>query len=172
MANTTAHHGKARVRAPSQPVARDVSPSVSSHSLANDITIAKTIATAVRATPGVVDLSPGLLALAATYGPHERLVGVVVRHPGPHETAVDVHVTVAVEATPPDEEQGGVASSWSVQTETSDRAALTRVANRVREAAYRAMQGLHVAPPSAVDVFIDDIQMPILVQPERGVGSS
>jgi len=128
------------------------------------MTIAKAIATAVRMTPGVVALSPGLLALAATYAANERLVGVVVRHSGSHnaaDIAVEVHVTVAMEAPEAShvEAQGDV-PSLSAQTETSEIAVLTRIANQVREAVYRAMQDLRLPPPSAVDVLIDDSQTP------------
>jgi hypothetical protein len=162
MANSTAPHHKAqkpRVRTPSHDVSQDVSQPVPPRSQPSDISVAKAIATAVRATPGVIDLSPGLLALAATYAANERLVGVVVRHPGPHETAVEVHVTVAMEATTRVKAQGN-ASSLSAHTETSDIAILTRVANLVREAVYRAMRDLRLPPPLAVDVLIDDIQGP------------
>src|SRR5262249_3490347 len=156
MANPTAPHRRQRVRIPSQEISQDLSQPDPSHSLASDMTIAKAIAAAVRTTPGVVGLNSGLLALAATYGANERFVGVVVRHSGPHDTAVEVHVTVAMEATPNAEVQGA-ASSLSAQTETSTIAVLSRVANQVRAAVYRAMQDLRLAAPSAVDVFIDDI---------------
>jgi uncharacterized alkaline shock family protein YloU len=121
--------------------------------------IAKAIAEAVRATPGIVDLSPGLLVFAATYGANEPFVGVVVRSSSLHETAVEVHVTVAMEE-PPNVEAQGNASSMSVLTESSDSAVLPQVANQVREAVYRAMRDLRLAPPSSVDIFIDDIQEP------------
>jgi hypothetical protein len=160
MAKATTPHAKRRVRTPAYDVPQYVAQSMPRHSLASDMMIAKAIAEAVRATPGIVGLSPGLQALAATYGVNERLVGIVVRHPSPGETAVEVHVTVAMEAMPSIEAQGS-ASSVAAQMETSDSAALTRVANQVREAVYRAMQDLRLAPPSSVDILIDDIQAPV-----------
>ncbi|MGE5335088.1 MAG: hypothetical protein ACM3N4_10345 [Nitrososphaerota archaeon] len=127
---------------------------------------ARAIATAVRATPGVVDLSPGLMALAATYGATERVVGVAVRHPVPHETVVDVHVivaTVAVDAAAETERQGGasgISAPASAPSAPAGVAVLTRVANNVRDAVYRAVRELGLAPLSAVDVLIDDIRLP------------
>lgn len=145
-----------------RPTGQDVSQPIPPSSPASNMTIAKAIATAVRMTPGVVALSPGLLALAATYAANERLVGVVVRHSGSRDAAdiaVEVHVTVAMEAPPRVETQGD-ALSLSAQTETSEIAVLARIANQVREAVYRAMQDLRLPPPSAIDVLIDDIQTP------------
>jgi uncharacterized alkaline shock family protein YloU len=162
MAKRTAPSGAQRAKAPSREAPQGVSRPVAPNSPASDLIIAKAIATAVRMTPGVVDLSPGFLALAATYGPNERVVGVVVRHTAPHATAVEVHVTVAMEAAtaiPTTEAQGGV-SSVAAKLEPPESAVLTHVADHVREAVYRAMRDLHVATPSAVDVFIDDIQAP------------
>ena len=46
----------------------------------SDFTIATAAAEAIRAAPGVVDISPGVFALVATYGAGKRLVGIVVRH--------------------------------------------------------------------------------------------
>lgn len=127
----------------------------------SDTAIARAIASAVRATPGVADLNPGLVVLAATYGPNERVVGVIVRHPGPRDTVVEVHVTAEVETLPGGEAQGGVSdeSTGSAQMGASDAGVLTRIADRVRGAVYRAVRELGLEPPSAVDVLIDDIQL-------------
>jgi hypothetical protein len=62
---------------------------------------------------------------------------------------------------PPNVEAQGNASFVSTPTETSEIAVLTRIANQVREAVYRAMQDLNMAPPASVDIFIDDIQAPV-----------
>ena len=127
---------------------------------------ARAIAAAVRATHGVVDLSPGLMALAATYGSTERVVGVVVRHPVPHDTIVEVHVIVAtgaVEAEPETEMREGVSDTparASGSNASAEGAVLTRVADEVRGAVYRAVHELGLAPLSAVDVLIDDIRLP------------
>ncbi len=157
MANPTTPRHKPHVKTPAHDVPQHISQSIPGYSQASKMIIAKAISEAVRATPGIVDLSPGLLVLAATYDANERLVGVVVRQSSPHEIAVEVHVTVAMEA-PPNVEAQGNASFVAAPTETSGIAVLTRVANQVREAVYRAMQDLRLAPPASVDIFIDDIQ--------------
>lgn len=133
----------------------------------SDIAFARAIAVAVRATPGVADLSPGLMALAATYGPHERVVGVVVRHTSAHDThethgtdvEVDVHVIVAIEAAA-DSVARGDESRATPSGEASDVAVLTQIASRVRAAVYRVASSMNLAPLPTVDVLIDDIELP------------
>ncbi len=162
MANPTRPHHEPRthIGASAHDEQQHLSQPTPHESQASDLNIAKAISKAVRATPGVVDLSPGLFALAATYGANEQFVGIVVRKSSLLETVVEVHVIVAIEVTPNVEEQGNT-SSVSAQMETSDSAVLIRVANRVRKAVYRAMEDLRLAPPASVDIFIDDIQEPV-----------
>ncbi|HEU5349582.1 MAG TPA: hypothetical protein VFU63_13305 [Ktedonobacterales bacterium] len=137
----------------------DIPQSVPALSEVSDIIIARAVAAAVRATPGIAGLSPGLLALAATYGPNERVVGVVLRHFSPHDTVVEVHVVVGIETIPKTEPHKTV-SDMSAPAGVSDGAVLIRVANQVRNAVYRAIAELNLPPPSAVDVLIDDIRLP------------
>lgn len=161
---TTSHtpHTKTPATTPSE----DVAQPTAVYSQASDFMAARAIAAAVRATHGVVDLSPGLLALVATYGATERVVGVVVRHPVPRDTVVEVHVVVAtgtVEAGPETEMREGdsdMPTRASASGASAAGAVLTRVADEVRRAVYRAVQELGLAPPSAVDVLIDDIRLP------------
>jgi hypothetical protein len=137
----------------------DIPQSVPALSEVSDIIIARAVAAAVRTTPGIAGLSPGLLALAATYGPNERVVGVVLRHFSPRDTVVEVHVVASIETIPRTEPHKTV-SEKSAQAGASDGAVLIRVADQVRNAVYRAIAELNLPAPSAVDVLIDDIRLP------------
>lgn len=151
MANPSATRMMARPNETSRP-GLALSPS-------SDIAFARAVADAVRATPGIADLSPGLMVLAATYGPNERVVGVAVRHISPHDVAVEVHVIVATEISPSDarrEDSPEVAPPG----EPSDGATLVRIADRVRAAVYRVASSMNLVPIPTVDVFIDDIRVP------------
>src|SRR5258708_28743612 len=86
MAKTSSAH--------SRTVSDEISQPARALSKVSDIAIARAVGEAVRATPMVLDLSPGIVELAVTYGPHERVTGVVVRHPNSHDIAIEGHVVL------------------------------------------------------------------------------
>ena len=61
----------------------------------SDFTIATAAAEALRAAPGVVDISPGVFALVATYGSGKRVVGIVVHHLTPGQLSLEAHVVLS-----------------------------------------------------------------------------
>src|SRR6185437_1434434 len=61
----------------------------------SDFIIATTAAQALRAAPGVVDISPGVFALVATYGSGKRIAGIVVHHLTPDQIALEAHVVLS-----------------------------------------------------------------------------
>jgi hypothetical protein len=124
---------------------------------ASDMSIAKAVSQAVRNMPGVVDLSHGQGAVAATYGPGGRVIGVVVQHPSPQEISLEVHVVLHGSLYT---ETFGNASDTRTQAGTSGTAVLIDAADRIRSAVSHATQELKIAPPLAVDVLIEDIQFP------------
>jgi hypothetical protein len=129
---------------------------------ASDIAIARAVAEAVRAAPMVLDLSPGIVELAATYGPHERVTGVVVRHPHSRDTTIEVHVVLRGplhDRSQHDETPGG-ASHRKASAGMARDAVLTRSADQIRRAVYGAAQALGIAAPTGVDIHIEDIQAP------------
>jgi hypothetical protein len=152
MAKTSSAHASA--------VSDEISQPARALAKVSDIAIARAVGETVRATPMVLDLSPGIVELAATYGPHERVTGVVVRHPNAHDITIEVHVVL--HGSPHDgSEQAkarGGASHREATARTTRTAVLTRSAEQVRRAAYRAVQGLSMAPPAGVDVLIEDVQ--------------
>lgn len=121
----------------------------------SDIAFASAVAHAVRDVPGVVDLTPGIVAKVATYGSGQRVDGILVHHLSPDEIALEIHVALS-------ESESKRAVADSAQ-ETSDRATeatglLPIIASRIRRAVYDIAQGM--APPvlTQVDVFIDDLR--------------
>lgn len=133
----------------------------------SDIAIARAVAEAVRAAPVVLDLSPGIVELAATYGPRERVTGVVVRHPNARDVTIEVHVVLRgslhdgsrQHATRGGASQRGVSSrkASAVEAHTGLDGLLPRAADQIRRAVYRVAQGLDMPSLTEVDVLIDDI---------------
>ena len=99
-------------------------------------TIARAVLAAVRAVPGVADVSPGQHAEAATYGPGEVVRGVAVRRVA---GVVDLKIHVTAAYTP--------------------STVLPELADRVRGAALRAVETLAAGQVGRVDVAIDDIRL-------------
>lgn len=130
----------------------------------SDIAIARAVAEAVRAVPVVLDLSPGIVELAATYGPRERVTGVVVQRPNSRDTTIGVHVILrgplhgGVKSQQDEMRKG--ATHRKVSTGTARDAVLPQSADEIRRVVYRATQGLDMPPPTEVDVVIEDIQAP------------
>ncbi len=123
----------------------------------SDGEIARGIVEAVRQTPGVLDMSPGLYALAATYGPGESIVGVVLLHTTLTTYALAVHVIADYAAS--------MAASYPTPSEGEDgaededkSAVLVRLADLIRRNVYQTARSSGMSAPVAIDVYIDDIQ--------------
>jgi hypothetical protein len=121
----------------------------------SDIAIASAVAHAVRAAPGVIDLSPGTTALAATYGSGKRVDGVVVHHLAPDKVALEIHVTLSETACKQADADAALETSGRVQEE---QGLLTRVASRIRSAVYDIAPGMAPQALMRVDVYIDDLR--------------
>ena len=102
----------------------------------SNTTIARAVLAAVRAVAGVADVSPGLYAAVATYGPGEVVRGVAVRRVA-GAVDLEIHLTAAY----------------------APSTALPELADRVRGAALRAVETLGAGPVRRVDVAIDDIRL-------------
>lgn len=123
----------------------------------SDIALAGAIAQAVRAVRGVADLSPGLGAPAATYGPGQRVSGIVVRHlaPAPDRLALGVHVVLSESSCEPAAaDSGGSPAPYRPE----GPGAMTTIADRIREAVRATVRSMALPAPVAVDVFVDDLR--------------
>jgi uncharacterized alkaline shock family protein YloU len=107
----------------------------------SEVAIARAAVAAVRTVPGVVDVSPGRYAEAATYGPGERVGGVAVRRDG---GALDIQVHLRVRY--------------------SDTLVLPELAAQVRIAVHESVDGLGGGPLRTVGVAFDDV----LIEGEMG----
>jgi uncharacterized alkaline shock family protein YloU len=103
---------------------------------ADDTTLARAVLGAVRAVPGVADVSPGLFAEAATYGRGERVRGVVVRRVA-GGLELEIHL----------------AAAYAPSTFLPD------LADRVRHVARQSVDSLGAGPVGRIDVAIDDVRM-------------
>jgi hypothetical protein len=102
----------------------------------SDVTFARAVAAAVKALPGVAELSHGQSVEVATYGAHEKVQGVSVRRV---EGALDVDVHVCAE----------YASSLD----------FNELAARVREATAQSLQAAGASRISRIDVVFDDVRI-------------
>lgn len=121
----------------------------------SDVALAEAVAEAVRGTPEVVDLSPGLSMLAATYGPGRSVAGIVVRHPTLDTLALEIHVILSEASCM--QTSTGIATE-SEEQEASMRGPLAEIANRVRSAAGVAARKTTTLAIEQIDVFIDDLR--------------
>lgn len=121
----------------------------------SDFTIATAAAESIRAAPGVVDISPGVFALVATYGSGKRVVGIVVRHLAPDQLALEAHVVLSEAYC---YEMSAATVTDSTRRRTEGGSVLGDIADRIREAAHAGLRDM-ISPPFAwVDVYIDDLR--------------
>ena len=124
----------------------------------SDFDIATAAAQAIRAAPGIVDISPGVFALVATYGSGKRLAGIVVRHLTPDEIELEAHVVLS-EAYCNEMSAGAAADSAdSARRGTEGKSILGDIADRIREAVYGGLRDTASPPLARVDVYIDDLR--------------
>ncbi|HKW19914.1 MAG TPA: hypothetical protein VJO13_00960 [Ktedonobacterales bacterium] len=120
----------------------------------SDFTIATAAAEAIRAAPGVVDISPGVFALVATYGAGKRLVGIVVRHLSSDQIALEAHVVLSEAYC----NEMSAAATDSARPRTEGGSVLGDIADRIREAARGGLRDMISPPFARVDVYIDDLR--------------
>jgi uncharacterized alkaline shock family protein YloU len=108
----------------------------SGHLAIGNLAFAQAIAVAVRALPGVAELSPGRSVEVATYGAHKKILGVIVRT-ADGALEVDVHVC-AQYATSLD---------------------LTELALRIREATIQSLEVAGATRVRRIDVAFDDVRL-------------
>lgn len=105
--------------------------------------------------PGVVDLSPGLAAPVATYGPGQRVVGIIVYHPTTERVILEVHVILS---------ESHCELAWAdsglepVEHDAGETGLITEIANRVRDVVCATVRDMASRVRVRVDVFIDDLR--------------
>jgi uncharacterized alkaline shock family protein YloU len=101
-----------------------------------EVGLARAVAEAVRAVPGVADVSPGQFAERATYGPGEKVPGIVVARV---DDGLQIEVHVCAHYT--------------------KALVLPELAARVRTAVRQTVEARDTRPLRRVDVAIDDVQV-------------
>jgi uncharacterized alkaline shock family protein YloU len=102
----------------------------------SEVSLARAVVAAVRGVPSVADVSPGRFAEAATYGPGEKVRGVVV---GRARGALDIEVHLCALY--------------------ADSLVLPELAARVRSAVRQSVEALGAGPLGRVDVAFDDLRV-------------
>lgn len=145
------------VVASSMPTPDDVSRQDDAPERISDIALARAVAKVTRDVPGVVDLSTGRFALAATYGGSgQHVTGVVVRHPAPATVALEIHVILS-QAPRERSADVGVAPAH-VGKDADEHGSLMSIADQIRTVAYSTARDMGASRLAAVDVLIDDLR--------------
>jgi hypothetical protein len=101
-----------------------------------EVTLAHAIVAAVRAVPGVADLSTGQLPEVATYGARERVRGVAVTAT---DDALDIEVHLCAQY--------------------ADSLDLGALGQRVRIAIRESVVAVDARTPARIDVIFDDVRV-------------
>lgn len=121
----------------------------------SDIAVASDVAQAVRMVPGVVDLSAGHVAVAATYSAGQRVTGVVVHHLSPDEIVLEIHVILSeADFT----RASSDAAPDSAGTDSDGLGRLNDMASRIRGAVYDVLKEMPSLVLVRADVLIDDLR--------------
>jgi len=104
----------------------------------SEVSLARAVVAALRGVPGVADVSPGRFAEAATYGPGEKVRGVVVGRTG-DTLDIDVHLCALY----------------------ADSLVLPELAARVRSAVRQAVEALDAGPLRRIDIAFDDLRVEV-----------
>jgi hypothetical protein len=142
--------------------------------LSDDVALAVALARTARSVAHVVDVSAGRYGVAATYGPGQRIVGIVVRRVAPTvgneapSCVVEAHVVIATAVVAgglrQDAEQRSAQSPRArAQSATgapgvSGRPILLRIADDIRRALAQELREMRPAEPWTINVSIDDLR--------------
>jgi hypothetical protein len=156
-----------------EPDAQD-EPGAVSRDVNDDVALALALAQTARSAEHVVDLGAGRYGVAATYGPGQRITGIVLRRATQQEgsegraaaaSVVEAHIVVATAAitsamTPaapqrkrrpsPDHARGG--------SDTPGEPVLLRVAGEARRALAATLRRLRPNEQWDIDIIIDDLR--------------
>jgi hypothetical protein len=106
-----------------------------------------------------MDLSPGLFALAATYGLGQRVTGVVVHHLTPDHTPDTIALEIRVALSEAHcRLLAADAASDSIERDTEEPGVLLEIASHIRGVVYESLRDIAPMLLVQVDVFIDDLR--------------
>jgi hypothetical protein len=102
----------------------------------SEVGLARAVAEAVRAVPGIANVSPGQFAERATYGPGEKVPGIVV-----------------------DWVDDGLEIEAHVCAHYTNALVLPELAARVRTAVRQAVEARDARPIRRIDLAFDDVHV-------------
>jgi len=120
----------------------------------SDLELAKSIAAAICEVPDVLGMGPGRFAQAATYGPGERVMGVVLHHPAPATLAIEAHVVLDERMLVQTLSSVFPSNGFSGSEHTP---IVVRVADRIRAVVFQTVHRFGGPGPITVDVVVDDL---------------
>nr|BBH89321.1 hypothetical protein KTC_40720 [Thermosporothrix sp. COM3] len=112
-----------------------------------EVRFAREIARAVVQMPEFASLGPGRFVQAATYGPGERITGVVVQQSAPEVFTAEIHVVLTEAALQQAFIQQPIGSAYLLQLADAVRKVAHQAASRVAGTATLAQ----------IDVAFDDV---------------
>jgi hypothetical protein len=152
-------------------------PEVVSRDDHNDVALALALAQAARTAEQVVDVSAGRYGTAVTYGPGQRVTGIVLRRSAPSGTSaappfvVEAHIVVAtaavaVLAAPPlaapktsREKRQRLHAATARELPGAPRApVLLRIADEARRALAATLRRLRPGETWEIDITIDELR--------------
>jgi len=135
----------------------------------NDVALALALAQAARAVEYVVDLGAGRYGAAVTYGPGQRIMGIVLRQPAQSADSAapafvaEAHIIVATAAvtrvmTTPATRQSKRRLSPDHALSSSEAPVLLRIAAEARHALAATLRQLRPNEQWDIDITIDDLR--------------
>jgi len=143
----------------------------------NDVALALALAQAARTVEQVVDVSAGRYGTAVTYGPGQRVTGIVVRRSAPSGTSaapsfvVEAHLVVAtaavaVLAAPPlaapktarEKRQRPQVNTVHSASDTPRAPVLLRIADEARRVLAATLRRLRPGETWEIDITIDELR--------------
>jgi hypothetical protein len=124
-------------------------------SMPDDLQLARCIASCVCAVPGISGMGCGVFALVATYGPGERITGVVLHHLTSTALTVEVHVCLDERTLL---QTADVASFSDFTADSAISPVVVGITDHVRDAVWRAIEPFYRRELVTIDVVIDDIK--------------
>jgi hypothetical protein len=130
----------------------------------DDVAVVVSLAQAIRSLPYVADLSAGRYGVAVTYGPGQRISGIVLRRPIPTEddahlpSVVETHIVLTAEVVRAFPEQR-LSSAQSQQAGTTvQRPVLLDLAEEIRQTLEREIRSLRPSESWVIDIALEDLR--------------
>jgi hypothetical protein len=133
----------------------------------SDVAVAVALAQAIRSLPYVVDLSAGRFGVAVTYGPGQRIAGIVLRRPIPMEdteddarpaSVVETHIVLAAAIARAFPEQRLSSGQSQRAVARAERPVLLKIADEIRQTLEREIRRLRPTESWVIDIAIDDLR--------------